>query len=87
MIETAMCEIKIKGIYRHFKGDFYIVEDIGTDAETLEPCVIYRSLYGEGALWVRPLDDFMEKVDKVKYPNVEATYKFELQEIESVRDK
>ena len=41
-----MRKVKIKGIYKHFKGNYYIVEDIGTDCETLEELVIYRGLYG-----------------------------------------
>ncbi len=76
-------EVKIKGIYRHFKGDYYIVEDIGTYSETLEKVVIYRELYGDNKLWVRPLDIFVSKVDKEKYPEVEQEYRFELQKIKS----
>ena len=76
-------EVKIKGIYMHFKGDYYIVEDIGTYSETLEKVVIYRELYGDNKLWVRPLDIFVSKVDKEKYPEVEQEYRFELQKIKS----
>ena len=54
-------EVKIKGIYKHFKGDYYIVEDIATDSETLEKMVVYRGLYEGGKLWVRPYDNFIEK--------------------------
>jgi hypothetical protein len=53
-----------KGIYRHFKGNEYKVEDVGTDSETLEPLVIYRALYGEHKLWIRPVKMFLEEVDK-----------------------
>ena len=42
-----MRELKIHGIYRHFKGDYYLVEDIANDSETKEKMVIYRRLYGE----------------------------------------
>lgn len=76
-------KIEIKGIYRHFKGDFYIVEDIAICSETLKKMVIYRQLYGECKLYVRPLDMFLEKVDKIKYPNCEQEYRFELQNIKS----
>lgn len=82
-----MQEIKIKGIYKHFKGDYYIVEDIAKDCETLEDLVIYRGLYGTSPLWIRKKADFLEKVDSKKYPNIEQAYKFELQTIESKRNK
>lgn len=80
-------EIKINGIYKHFKGDMYIVEDIALDSETKEPKVVYRALYGEGTLYVRDLAMFMSEVDRQKYPNVEQKYRFELQSIESVATK
>ena len=76
-------ELKIKGIYKHFKGDLYIVEDVAIDTETSGKCVIYRALYGDTKLYVRPYEMFMSKVDKQKYPNVTQEYRFELQEIES----
>ena len=82
-----MRKIKEKGIYKHFKGDYYLVEEIAKDSETKEPVVVYRRLYGEGDLWVRPLDMFLSEVDHEKYPNVEQKYRFELQEIESVAGK
>lgn len=80
-------EIKLKRVYRHFKGDYYLVEDIGMDSETGKECVIYRKLYGDGGLWIRPLDMFMEEVDHEKYPDVKQKYRFELQEIKSAARK
>ena len=72
-----MREIKIGRVYRHFKGDYYLVEGVGA------PFVIYRKLYGDGGLWLRPLEMFLSKVDKEKYPDAAQEYRFELQEIES----
>ena len=77
--------VKIKGIYKHFKGDHYFVEDIAIHSETLEKMVVYRQLYGDTTLYVRPYDMFLEKVDKEKYPDVDQEYRFELQEIKSVK--
>ncbi len=71
-------------IYRHFKGDLYLVEDIVYHSETKEKLVLYRALYGSCLRYVRPYDMFASKVDKVKYPNVTQEYRFELQSIESV---
>ena len=80
-----MQELKIKGIYRHFKGDYYLVEDVAKDAETQEEIVIYRRLYEDCTLWVRPKEMFLSEVDRNKYPNVTQKYRFELQNIESVK--
>lgn len=79
-----MREIKIKGVYRHFKGDYYLVEDIATHSETKEEYIVYRKLYDDNSLWIRPLEMFLSEVDHEKYPNVKQKYRFELQEIESV---
>lgn len=72
-----MNEVKIHGVYRHFKGKMYIVEDIATHSETEEKMVVYRALYGDNQLWVRPYDLFISEVDHEKYPDVEQKYRFE----------
>jgi len=80
-----MRELKIKGIYKHFKGDLYLVEDIAIHSETMEKFVVYRALYGEGELYIRQYDMFMSRVDKNKYPDVTQEYRFELQDIKSMK--
>ena len=51
------------GKYQHYKGNFYQVEGIARHSETEEKMVVYRPLYGEGELWVRPLSMFNEQVE------------------------
>ncbi len=80
-----MQELVVHGIYRHFKGDYYIVEGIGIHSENKEKYVMYRPLYGDTSIvYLRPYDMFLEKVDRVKYPNVKQEYRFELQHLQSV---
>lgn len=50
------------GRYRHYKGGLYAVIDVVRHSETLEPLVLYRALYGDGGLWVRPAAMFCETV-------------------------
>jgi hypothetical protein len=81
-----MRELKIKGVYKHFKGDLYLVEDIAYHSETKEKYVVYRRLYGDCGLWIRPIDMFLSEVDHQKYPDVKQQYRFELQDIKSVNE-
>ena len=61
--ETALREIS-PGRYRHFKGNEYEVLYIARHSETLEPMVVYRALYGEGGVWVRPAQMWNETVER-----------------------
>lgn len=59
-----------KGLYRHYKGGMYEVIDTVRHSETLEPMTLYRALYGQRGLWVRPAAMFEERVviDGVEQP-------------------
>ena len=73
-------------IIQHFKretvdqnGMQYLYEYIGeaTHSETREKMIVYRALYGEKKLFVRPYEMFMEEVDHAKYPGIRQKYRFE----------
>ena len=81
-----MRRVEIGRVYRHFKGDYYLAEQVAKHCETGEAYVVYRMLYGDGGLWIRPESEFLSEVDREKYPDCKQTYRFELQEILSVRD-
>ena len=51
-------------MFRHFKGGHYRIEVFAKDSETLEEMVVYRALYGEGGLWVRPAKMFFETIER-----------------------
>ena len=63
----------VPGRYRHFKGKEYEVVGMAKDSETLEDLVVYRALYGERGLWVRPLSMFTEVIERegVQVPRFE----------------
>ncbi|MDE2026362.1 MAG: DUF1653 domain-containing protein [Patescibacteria group bacterium] len=65
-----------KGIYRHYKGNLYEVIDVARHSESLEDMVVYRALYGDFKLWVRPLKMFLEDIEI----NGEVQKRFELNE-------
>lgn len=78
-----MNELKINRIYKHFKGNYYLVEDVVIDSETNEELVLYKSLYGECIRYVRSKDMFLSVVDHNKYPGIKQKYRFELQEVKN----
>ena len=76
-----MREIKLNTVYRHFKGDLYLVMDIVIHSE--KKMVLYKGLYGDCLTYVRPLEMFLSEVDHEKYPNVTQKYRFEETKIET----
>lgn len=81
---TIMDKIIIHGIYKHFKGNSYIVEDIAYHSETGEKVVVYRALYGDHKLWCRPYDMFLEEIEPDRQTKYGQKHRFELQDIEDV---
>ena len=81
-----MRDLELNRIYKHFKGDLYLVTDIAIDSETNKKVVSYRALYGENTLYVRDYDMFLSEVDHEKYPDIKQKYRFELQDIKSVKN-
>ena len=66
-------ELKL-GRYRHFKGGEYELLGIAKHSETLEPMVVYKALYGDGGLWVRPAAMWTEWVEKPNYTGPRFQY-------------
>ena len=76
-------------IVRHFKREtvspesdeyLYMIVGEATHTETHERFMVYSALYGDGAMFVRPLEMFMSEVDREKYPEIKQKYRFELEE-------
>ena len=72
-------------IFRHFKGDLYLVEDFVTHSETQEKMVLYTALYGSCGLFVRPYDMFLEEVPAEKENPTGQKYRFEEYVVKSVK--
>lgn len=68
-------------VYKHFKGNCYMILAVGHHSETKEQLVVYYDLLGKNSTidnpCIRPLDMFMSEVDHEKYPDVEQKYRFE----------
>ena len=64
-------------VVRHFKGNRYRILCFARDSETQEELVVYRALYGDRGVWVRPKAMFFSPVDREKYPQARQTWRFE----------
>lgn len=59
-----MSEVIVGGLYKHYKNKNYVVEGVALHSETLEKMVVYRALYGNRQLWIRPYEMFTEKIER-----------------------
>ena len=76
-----MNQVKIAKIYRHFKGNYYFVENIALDSETQERMVVYKPIYDrqDSQIWVRREKMFLEEIDQTRLDNITGQkYRFEL---------
>ena len=78
-----MNQVKIGKVYRHFKGNYYYVENIGLDSETMERVVIYKAIYDreDSQIFVRREAMFLEEIDQTRKDNITGQkHRFELAE-------
>ena len=74
-------------IFRHFKGDLYLFMDIVTHSETGESMVLYKALYGDCGLYVRPYHMFCEEVPNECHNPTGQKYRFECHAVKSIKSK
>jgi hypothetical protein len=86
IMERNLYEYKGK-IFRHFKGDLYLLLDIAKHSETGEELVIYKALYGDCGVFARPYAMFNEEVPEDKVNPTGQRYRFEYIEVKSVKEK
>lgn len=78
MMKATEAERMMPGdVVRHFKGNRYEILYFAHDSETREEVVVYRALYGERGVWVRPKAMFFSQVDREKYPDAPQDWRFE----------
>lgn len=70
--------VELNCVYRHFKGNLYRVLAVALNTETEEQMVVYQDVVNTDKVFVRPLDNFLSKVDRTKYPDVKQENRFEL---------
>ena len=74
-----MRELKVGGVYRHFKGNYYYIKDVAIHSETGEEYVVYQGLYDDYKTYIRPKEMFLEKADIAREDNIfKQEYRFEL---------
>ena len=77
-----MEKVEIGTVYRHFKGNYYLVENVALDSDTKERIVVYKALYtrNDSQTWIRPEKMFLEEIPKRKDNITGQKHRFELVE-------